>query len=158
MLLLAEDDPPQISQNSQKLLLGMFSHRLHRCNFRECSSLCCTNQANSSPPTDFTEFTEASAGDSLPQISQIYTDGLSAEDSSGGILASAAAKCLPQIARMQFQGVHLSQVHQPSKQRFSHRLHRIHRTFCWGDLPQISQIYTDAANFRLVYFLLGWCT
>ena len=86
------DALPQIAQNSQKLLLGMTSHRFHRCNFRGCSSLCCTNQANSSPPTDFTEFTEASAGDSLPQISQIYTDGLSAEDSSGGILASAAAK------------------------------------------------------------------
>ena len=25
-------------------------------------------------------------------------------------------------------------------------------------LPQISQIYTEAANFRLVHFLLGWCT
>ena len=39
-------------------------------------------------------------GDSLPQISQIYIDGLSAEDSSGGILASATAKCLPQIAQI----------------------------------------------------------
>ena len=36
--------------------------------------------------------TEPSAGDDLPQISQICTDSLGAEDSSGGILASAAAK------------------------------------------------------------------
>ena len=68
------DALPQIAQNSQNLLLGMVSHRLHRCNFRGCSSLCCTNQANSSPPTDCTEFTEASAGDDLPQISQICTE------------------------------------------------------------------------------------
>ena len=55
MLLLAWDDLPQIAQNSQKLLLGMtshrlqrfaqmvrvrrFSHRLHRCNFRGCTCL-----------------------------------------------------------------------------------------------------------------------
>ena len=25
-------------------------------------------------------------------------------------------------------------------------------------LPQIAQIDTEAANFRLVHFLLGWCT
>ena len=62
---------PQISQNSQNLLLGMtshrfhrfaqmvrlrrFSHRLHRCNFRGCTCLKCTNQANSDPPTDCTD-------------------------------------------------------------------------------------------------------
>ena len=79
---------------------GMTSHRFHRCNFRGVQQSLLHNQANSSPPTDFTEFTEPSAGDSLPQISQIYIDGLSAEDSSGGILASATAKCLPQIAQI----------------------------------------------------------
>ena len=47
------------------------------------------------PPTEFNL-----AGDVLPQISQIDTDGLGAEDSSGGILASATAKCLPQIAQI----------------------------------------------------------
>ena len=31
---------------------------------------------------------------------------------------------------------------------FSHRLHGTHRTTCWGSLPQIARIYTDAANFR----------
>ena len=61
------------------------------------------------------------AGDNLPQISQIYTDGLSAKDpptdftdlhrwlgcvdSSGGILASAAAKCLPQISQIYTDGL-----------------------------------------------------
>ena len=51
-------------------------------------------------PTESTEFTEPAAEESLPQIAQIYTDSLGAEDSSGGILASAAAKWLPQMARM----------------------------------------------------------
>ena len=55
-------------------------HRLHRCNFRGCTCLKCTNQANSGPPTDCTEFTEPSAGDDLPQISQICTDSLGAKD------------------------------------------------------------------------------
>ena len=50
------------------------------------------HSANSSPPTESTEFTEPAAEESLPQIAQIYTDSLGAEDSSGGILASAAAK------------------------------------------------------------------
>ena len=44
-------------------------------------------------------YTEAAVGDDLPQIAQIYTDSLGAEDSSGGILASAVAKCIPQIAQ-----------------------------------------------------------
>ena len=43
-------------------------------------------------PTEYAEFTELLAEDVLPQIAQIYTDSLGAEDSSGGILASAAAK------------------------------------------------------------------
>ena len=34
---------------------------------------------------------------------------------------------------------------------FSHRLHGTHRTTCWGSLPQIARIYTDAANFRGVH-------
>ena len=42
--------------------------------FAACQSKKCTNQANSGSPTDFTEFTEASAGDELPQISQICTE------------------------------------------------------------------------------------
>ena len=42
-------------------------------------------------------------------------------DSSGGILASAAAKCLPQISLL--------------LRIFSHRFHRIHRNSCWGDSP-----------------------
>ena len=44
-----------------------------RCNFRGCTCLKCTNQANSDPPTDFT-LHSTSAGDDLPQISQKYTD------------------------------------------------------------------------------------
>ena len=48
--------------------------------FAACQSKKCTNQANNGPPTDFTEFTEASAGDSLPQIAQICTDSLGAKD------------------------------------------------------------------------------
>ena len=127
MLLLAGDDLPQIAQNSQKLLLGMTSHRFHRstqklllgitshrfhrfaqivwvrkilpqisqiyteaANFRGCTCLKCTNQANKGSPTDCTEFTEPSAGETshrfhrftqmvrlrkiLPQIAQIYTE------------------------------------------------------------------------------------
>ena len=76
--------------------------------------------------------------------------------------------------RFQFQGVHLSplgfaacQSKKSTNQAnsgASHRFHRFHRTACWGcspteyaeftealaewSLPQISQIYTDAANFR----------
>ena len=45
-------------------------------------------------PTDCTESTEPAAEENLPQIAQIYTDSLGAEDSSGGILASAAAALL----------------------------------------------------------------
>ena len=60
-------------------------------------------------------------GDVLPQISRIYTDCLGAEDSSGGILASATAP---------FKGL-------PQNTRNSQNL-------LLGDvLPQISQIYTD---------------
>ena len=88
---------PRIAQNSQKLLLGMSSHRfhrfaqmvrlrkivaevslppqqqsashrLHRCNFRGCTCLKCTNQANSGPPTDCTEFTEPSAGETSHRL------------------------------------------------------------------------------------------
>ena len=127
--------------------------------------------------------------------------------SSGGILASAAAKCLPQNTQNSqnlLLGMVSHRFHRFTQmvrvRRFSHRIHRIHRTVCWGwsptdftdlhrwlgcvdspteftdllisggalvssaptkqivVLPQISQIYTEAANFRLVHFLLGWCT
>ena len=123
---------PQNPQNSQKLLLGIFSHRLHRSAqivwVRRCSHrfhrIHRTSCWGYSPtdftdlhrlfgcedsPTDFTEFTELLAGDILPQISQICTDCLGA-----------------------FKGVHLSQVHQRNKK----------------------YIYIA----RLVHFLLGWCT
>ena len=62
-------------------------------------------------------YTELLAKCVLPQISRIYTDCLGAEDSSGGILASATApfKGLPQNTRnsqnLLISGVHLSQVH-----------------------------------------------
>ena len=127
--------------------------------------------------------------------------------SSGGILASAAAKCLPQNTQNSqnlLLGMVSHRFHRFTQmvrvRRFSHRIHRFHRTVCWGwsptdftdlhrwlgcvdspteftdllisggalvssaptkqtvVLPQISQIYTEAANFRLVHFLLGWCT
>ena len=62
----------------------------------------------------FQIYTELLAEYILPQISQIYTDCLGA-----------------------FKGVHLSQVHQPSKKCtnqaksiFSHGIHRTHRTAC----------------------------
>ena len=132
---------------------------------------------------------------------------LGCEDSSGGILASAASKCLPQNTQNSqnlLQGMVSHRFHRFTQmvrvRRSSHRIHRFHRTVCWGwfptdftdlhrwlgcvdspteftdllisggalvssaptkqtvVLPQISQIYTEAANFRLVHFLLGWCT
>ena len=105
---------PQNPQNSQKLLLGMFSHRFHgsaqivwvrRFSHRfhgihrnSCWGYSPTDFTDlhrlfgcEDSPTESTEFTETLAGDILPQISQIYTDCL-------GV----------------FKGVHLSQVHQPS--------------------------------------------
>ena len=86
---------PRKPQNSQKFLaeksLPQISRIFTDAVFRGCTCLKCTNQANSSPPTDFTL-----AGDVLPQISQIDTDLLGAEDSSGGLLASVTAKFLPQ--------------------------------------------------------------
>ena len=75
------DGLPQIAQNSQKLLLGITSHRFHR--FAQ-KLLILGGALVSSAPTKQTVL--------LPQIAQINTDSLGAEDSSGGILASAAAK------------------------------------------------------------------
>ena len=80
---------PQIEQNSQNLLLGITSHRLHR--FAQ-KLLISGGALVSSAPTEQTVV--------LPQISQIYTDGLGAKD------PPTDCRC----------------------------------------------------NFRLVYFLLGWCT
>ena len=54
MLLLAWDDLPQIAQ--------IYTDGL----------------SAKDPPTDYTEFTEPSAGDDLPQIAQIDTDSLGA--------------------------------------------------------------------------------
>ena len=92
----AEESLPQIARNSQirwvrKIVAEVSCLRNSKvtstdCNFRGCTCLKCTNRANSSPPTDCTEFTEPAAEESLPQIAQIYTDSLGAEDSSGGIL------------------------------------------------------------------------
>ena len=118
------DDLPQIAQNSQNLLLGNilpqiaqiytdglgakdpptdFTEFTEPANFRGCTCLKCTNQPNSGPPTDCTDLHRwLGCGRSSHRLHriQIYTDGLSAEDSSGGILASATAKCLPQIAQI----------------------------------------------------------
>ena len=109
LLLLAGDDLPQIAQNSQKLLLGIASHRFHRCNFRGCTCL------RSALPLARARSAPTKQTVILPQISQNpqnlllgrpptdFTDlhrWLGCVDSSGGILASAAAKCLPQIAQI----------------------------------------------------------
>ena len=66
MLLLAGDDLPQISQNSQKLLLGNILPQI--------AQIYTDGLGAKDPPTDFTEFTEPAVGDDLPQISQICTD------------------------------------------------------------------------------------
>ena len=55
-------------RSTQNLLLGITSHRLHRCNFRGCTCLKCTNQANKDSPTDCTEFTEPSAGETSHRL------------------------------------------------------------------------------------------
>ena len=91
--LLAENILPQISQNSQKLLLGRFSHRFHRSTqmvrvrifshrFHRIHRNSCWGDSPTDftdqhrwlgcvdSPTDFTEFTETLAGEILPQISQ----------------------------------------------------------------------------------------
>ena len=99
---------------------------------------------------------------------------LGAEDSSGGILASAAAKCLPQNtqnSQNRLLGMVSHRFHRFTQmvrvRRSSHRIHRFHRTFCWGCSPTD---FTDAANFRGctclkctnvtrgISILLGWCT
>ena len=63
--LLAECILPQISQNSQKLLLGRFSHRFHRSTqmvrvrrFSHRFHRIHRNSCWGDSPTDFTEFTE----------------------------------------------------------------------------------------------------
>ena len=84
---------PQIARNSQKLLLGIFSHRFHRSTqivwvrrFSHRFHGIHRNSCGGYSPTDFTdlhrlfgcedsptestEFTETLAGDILPQISQ----------------------------------------------------------------------------------------
>ena len=60
------------------------------------------------PPTEHAEFTEPSAGDVLPQISQIYTDGLSAKDSPTDcteFTEPSAGDNLPQISRIYTDGL-----------------------------------------------------
>ena len=92
---------PQNPQNSQKLLLGTFSHRfhgsaqivwvrrfshrIHRIHRNSCWGYSPTDFTDRHrlfgcvySPTDFTEFTETLAGDILPQISRICTDCLGA--------------------------------------------------------------------------------
>ena len=126
---------------------SIFSHRFHRSTqivwvpSRGCTCLKCTNQARSAPtkqnrysPTESTEPTELLAECILPQISQICTDCLGA-----------------------FKGVHLSQVHQPSKKctnrarsaptkqnRYS-PTESTEPTELLAEciLPQIAQIYTE---------------
>ena len=74
---------PQIPQNSQNLLLGMTSHRLHRSTqmvwVRKILPQIPQNSQNL-----LLGMTSHGllllAGDDLPQIAQIYTDGLSAKD------------------------------------------------------------------------------
>ena len=59
-------------------------------------------------PTDFTEFTETLAGDILPQISQIYTDGLSAKDPPTDcteFTEPSAGDNLPQISQIYTDGL-----------------------------------------------------
>ena len=67
---------------------------------------------------------------------------LGAEDSSGGILASVSAKCLPQNTQNSqnlLQGMVSHRFHRSAQmvrvRRFSHRIHRFHRTVCWGCSP-----------------------
>ena len=63
---LAEMSSHRFHRFSQNRLAEMFSHRIHgihRTDWQRCS------------PTDFTEFTEQTGRDVLPQISRILTDG-----------------------------------------------------------------------------------
>ena len=93
---------------------------------------------------------------------------LGCEDSSGGILASAAAKCLPQntqnsqnllqrrfshrfhgLTQMVWVRKIVAEVSlPPQSQNASHRTRRIHRTFCWGCSPTEHAEFTEPANFR----------
>ena len=61
---------PQIAQNSQNLLLGDVLPQISRIYTDGLSA--------KDPPTDYTEFTEPSAGDNRPQIARIDTDSLGA--------------------------------------------------------------------------------
>ena len=147
-------------RSAQMVRVRRFSHRIHRIHRTVCWGW---------SPTDFTDLHR----------------WLGCVDSSGGILASAAAKCLPQNSQNsqnRLLGMVSHRFHRFTQmvrvRRFSHRIHRsanFRGCTCLRSalplararsaptkqtvvLPQISQIYTEAANFRLVHFLLGWCT
>ena len=111
---------------------------------RGCSSLCCTNRANRAyPPTEFTEFTEASGREYSP------TDFTDAHRLGGyGILPYPryplpilpqnspnsqkllAEDILPRISQMptDLEGMASCHTHATLCQ-FSHRIHGIHRSF-----------------------------
>ena len=94
LLLLAGDDLPQIAQNSQKLLLGIASHRFHRCNFRGCTCL------RSALPLARARSAPTKQTVVLPQIAQNSQNLLI---SGGALVSSAPTKqtvILPQIAQI----------------------------------------------------------
>ena len=97
---------------------------------------------------------------------------LGAEDSSGGILASAAAKCLPQNtqnSQNRLLGMVSHRFHRFTQmvrvRRFSHRIHRIHRT-CYSQGVHLSQVHQPSKQWSSHRFhrstqkllILGWCT
>ena len=110
LLLLAGDDLPQIAQNSQKLLLGIASHRFHRSTQKLLilGGALVSARLCRLPEQEVHQPSKQWLSHRLHRFAQIVW----------------VRKILPQIAQMQFQGVHLSQVHQPNKQWSSHRFHR----------------------------------
>ena len=86
---------------------------------------------------------------------------LGCEDSSGGILASAAAKCLPQNtqnSQNRLQGMFSHRFHRSTQmvrvRRSSHRIHRIHRSANFRGCTCLK--CTNVT--RGISILLGWCT
>ena len=104
---------------------------------RGCSCLSCTNRANRAYlPTEFTEFTEASGRGYSPTdftdahrfLGCVFAPNLCTSVQSVGVFLGGYG--IPAISTPPSKGVHLSQVHQPSKPRISsHRIHRIHGNF-----------------------------
>ena len=113
----------------------------------------------SCPPTEHAEFTEASGcvysptdfTDAHRFLGCVFAPNLCTSVQSVGVFVGGYG--IPAIPTPPSQGVHLSQVHQPSKPRISsHRIHRIHGSF-WQRIFS-HRFHRCSQIFRLRFCLL----